>query len=105
MWRAGETREVSNHRAHYLIEEGLAIESADQSDTDLKAEPISLQQAADAIGATVAQPNGEALNAAANALGAKLEASEPVTTASTKKRTKPGTDRETKEDKTAIETK
>jgi ribosomal protein L9 len=81
MWRAGETKEVSNHRAHYLIEEGLAIEAADQGTTDLQAEPSALQQAADAIGATVAT---------------KPELA-PVTTASTKKpRQKPGTDLETK---------
>lgn len=102
MWRAGETREVSNHRANYLIEEGLAIESADQTGTDLKAEPSALQQAAAAIGATVAQPAD--LQPAADALGAKVLA--PVTTASTKKpRVKPGTDLETKPANGPAETK
>ena len=102
MWRAGETREVSNHRAHYLIEEGLAIEASDQGNTDLKAEPSPLQQAADAIGATVAtDETAPALAAAADALGATVKtdsdpkATDAVTTESTKKK-KPGADRETK---------
>lgn len=110
MWRAGETREVSNHRAHYLIEEGLAIEAADQAGTDLKAEPSPLQQAADAIGATVAPPQDANLPAVADALGAKVATKpdtdlEPVTTASTKKKPKPGEDRETKPATGPAETK
>lgn len=97
MWRAGETKSVSAHRAHELIEEGLCIESSSQ--------PSALHQAADAIGATVAtDETAPALAAAADALGATVKtdddakATDSVTTDSTKKKPKPGADRETKED-------
>jgi hypothetical protein len=107
MWRAGETREVSNHRAHYLIEEGLAIEAADQGNTDLKAEPSALHQAAEAIGATVAESTGsEGLAAAADALGATVAEGDElpaVTHESLKKEDKPKA--KTKEEKATRETK
>lgn len=94
MWRAGETKEVSNHRAHELIEQGHVIEAADQTGTDLHAEPSALQQVADAIGATVAETPTEGLHQVAEALGAtvKTEADPeeltPVTTESTKQKPK-----------------
>ncbi|TGE05563.1 hypothetical protein [Hymenobacter fodinae] len=92
MWRAGETKSVSAHRAHELIEQGLVIESSDQSSPK-----SSLEQAADAIGATVV--TGEALAASLQAAADALNA-EPVTTETVKgkKKPKPGEGRETKSD-------
>lgn len=84
MWRAGETKSVSAHRAHELIEEGLAIESANQT------QPRALEQAAAAIGATVAEPDQTGVQAVAEALGATVV--EPVTTASLKASKKKPTD-------------
>lgn len=73
MWRAGDTREVSDNRAHELIESGFAIEAS--AATKEAREKHPLQDVADAIGATIG-------------------GSKDVTPK--KKKPKPGQDRETK---------
>jgi hypothetical protein len=108
MWRAGETKEVSNHRAEELIQQGYAIEAANQGDADLQAEPTSpLQLVANALGASVAEPLTDQLAPAADALGASLLPNAPADTEG------PAADRvkqdkakgKTKEDKAKGETK
>jgi len=107
MWRAGETKEVSNHRAEELIQLGFAIEAADQGDTDLQAEPAHLlQSVADALGATIAEPIADQLVPAAEALGATVAegpSEEEVPAADQVKEQK--APRKTKEDKNKPDTK
>jgi len=66
MWLAGDTKRVSAHRAEELIQEGLAIESSDQS------EPSALEQVAGALGASVAPSASDQLAPVAEALGATV---------------------------------
>lgn len=54
MWRPGDTKSVSNDRAHELLTAGHVIEAKEQTGDDELGPEHPLQAVADALGATLA---------------------------------------------------